>query len=105
METFDCNQREMDKYIIGTISRLDVPLNAAMKAAAAFERHLSGLTDAMLQTLRDEVLAVTPEDIRRTAVAVREAMGENCICVQGGESVLEKIRICSDSFCNCYKIN
>lgn len=80
----------MDKYIIGTISRLDVPLNAAMKAAAAFERRLSGLTDAMLQTLRDEVLAVTPADIRNTAGAIREAMEENCICVQGGESVLEK---------------
>ena len=90
VETFDCNQREMDKYIIGTISRLDVPLNAAMKAEAAFERRLSGLTDVMLQTLRDEVLAVTPADIRRTAGAIREAMKENCICVQGGESVLEK---------------
>ncbi|MFR3484434.1 MAG: hypothetical protein ACLTXL_13630 [Clostridia bacterium] len=44
----------------------------------------------MLQTLRDEVLAVTPEDIRRTAVAVREAGRELYLRAGWRERVREK---------------
>lgn len=89
MEAFDCNEREMTKYIIGVIASLDPVLTPAMKGAAACDHLEMGYTPEMLQQLRDEVLATTPEQVRESAKALTEAMQEPFICVQGAE---EKIK-------------
>jgi Zn-dependent M16 (insulinase) family peptidase len=90
LKAFDADEREMTKYIIGTISDMDTPLNAAARGALAFTCWVSGMTEEDYQKERDQVLDAQPEDIRALAAPAEAVIRDNNICVVGSESVLEK---------------
>ena len=89
VRSFDVSDREMDKFIIGTMSSVDAPLTPQMKGDIAATFHLRGITWADRQRAREEILAAQQEDVRALAPLVEAAMRENVRCVLGGE---EKIR-------------
>lgn len=89
VENFDASRREMDKYIIGTISNLSQPMTVSMKGALTLDMYLNQITDADMQKIREEVLETTAADIRRLAEPLREALTAGHLCVYGNE---EKIR-------------
>jgi len=62
------SQEDLDKAIIGTIGLMDRPMDPYSKGYTAMIRHLSGLTDAYRQTLRDEILAMTIEKLGGASV-------------------------------------
>ena len=95
IRNFDATEREMDKFIIGTMSGVDAPMTPKMKGEAAMTCYLHGVTLADRQKARDEVLATRQADIRALAPLVTACMKENVLCVFGGE---EKIRAASDVF-------
>lgn len=82
---FEAGEREMTKYIIGTISELDTPLTPSLKGARGLSAYLSGVTEEMLQKERDEILSATPEDIRRLAPLMEELLKTGAICAIGNE--------------------
>jgi len=55
---------ELDKAIIGAIGAIDRPMDPSGKGLAALVRHLSSLTDAYRQSLREEILGLTGEGFR-----------------------------------------
>ena len=79
IENFDVDEREMRKYIIGTISLMDTPLNAADVSARELTNYMAGVTYDVLKKNRQEVLNTTAEIIDR-----------NNICVVGSKSAIEK---------------
>ncbi len=83
MQSFECSERELLKYIIGTISDLQSPLTPAMKGSVAFRRFISGTDAEYVQRIWDEVLATTPEQLREDAALLSEAMEEGAVCVLG----------------------
>lgn len=89
LATFDVDEREMTKYIIGTMSGIETPLTPTMKGDAAAECYLRGITHDDLQKERMAILNTTMEDIHHAGEMIRKAMAENCLCVVGSE---EKIR-------------
>jgi Zn-dependent M16 (insulinase) family peptidase len=95
LKSFQVNDREMTKYIIGTISQLDTPLTPSMKGERAASQYIQKLTWENFQRERQEVLATRQEDIRALAGVVADVMQQDCICVLGGE---EKINSCQDCF-------
>ena len=95
VENFDANEREMRKYIIGTISNMDTPLTPSMKGDKAVGQYISGTTLEELQEERTQVLSTTPEDIRKYSKLLKEAMQENYLCVLGNE---DKIQHNKDQF-------
>ncbi|MCI8512933.1 MAG: insulinase family protein [Lachnospiraceae bacterium] len=86
---FDASERDMTKYVIGTISNLDTPLSPSLKGARGLSAWYSGVTDEMLKKERDEILKATPADIRALAGPVREILNTGAVCVIGNE---EKIK-------------
>lgn len=58
------DERDMTKYVIGTISNLDAPLTPSVKGSRGLSAYLSGVTEEMMQTERDQILGATKEDIR-----------------------------------------
>lgn len=86
LRSFAVSDREMTKYIIGTISGMDMPLTPALKGELAASSYIVGMTDEMRQQQRDEVLATTQEDIRSLADLVDACMEENAVCVLGSSS-------------------
>ena len=90
LASFDVSDREMVKFIIGTISTLDVPLTPQLKGSVAQDRFFRQLTDADRQKTRDEILATCQEDIRALAAVVDACMKENILCVFGNEEKLKE---------------
>ena len=95
LENFDADERDMTKYVIGTISDIDTPLSPSLKGSRGLSGWYSGVTDEMLKKEREEILNVTKEDIRALAGIVKEALKTGAVCVIGNE---EKIKADSEMF-------
>ena len=80
----------MTKYIIGTISDLDMPLTPATAGSRSLHAYLSGITDEDVQRERDEILGASSEDVKALAPLVREILRQNHLCVIGSEGKLKE---------------
>ncbi|MCR4610314.1 MAG: insulinase family protein [Lachnospiraceae bacterium] len=89
VRNFDVTDRDMTKYIIGTIAELDRPLSPDQKGAKGLALYMNGLTDEQRQKERDEILNATPLDIRKEADLIEAVLGQNCLCVIGNEENIE----------------
>lgn len=87
---FDASEREMTKYVIGTISKMDIPLTNSMHLLVAAIDELKGCTAQMRQKARNEVLDVTAEDIRALAEVLQDVLAQNHYCVVGSTEAIEK---------------
>jgi presequence protease len=101
LDNFNVSDREMTKYIIGTISDLDAPLTPSMKGLVSDEFYIRKITDEDLQRERDEVLATDKGKIRSESDLISKLMSKNYICVLGNE---EKIKKNSDLFNKTYNL-
>ena len=89
LRNFDVSDREMDKYIIGTMSKVDKPLTPSIKGQIAAEFCLKGITYEDRQKSRTEILTARQDDIKNLAKLVEDCMEENNLCVFGNENVLK----------------
>ncbi|MBQ7454254.1 MAG: insulinase family protein [Selenomonadaceae bacterium] len=90
LKNFNVSDREMDKYIIGTLSKSDKPLTPSIKGQLAADFCLNNITFADRQKSRDEILAARQEDIRALSKLVADCMNYNCMCVFGNETVIKE---------------
>lgn len=90
LKTFHADDRDMTKYIIGTISSMDVPLTPMNKGMRAVVAYLSNISYKDLQKEREEVLNTTDEDIRNLAQLVHKVLTQDNICVVGNENKLKE---------------
>lgn len=95
LENFDADERDMTKYVIGTISDIDTPLTPSLKGSRGLSGWYSGVTDEMLKQEREEILNVTKEDIRALAGIVRKVLETGAVCTIGHD---DKIRADADLF-------
>ena len=102
IEQFDADERDMTKYIIGTISEMDTPLTPYQRGVRGLSAYLRNITFEELQQSRDEVLGATVEDIRALATLVRDTMKQDYFCVVGNEDVLEAAKERFDTLDNLY---
>lgn len=90
LKNFEADDRDMTKYIIGTISSMDTPLNPMAKGARSMMAYLTHMTETDFQKERDEVLRAVQEDIRALEPLIASVLSEENICVIGNETMLEK---------------
>ncbi len=90
LRNFDADDRDMTKYIIGTISGMDTPLTPYQRGIRGLNAYLSGMTYEDIQKNRDEVLDATVEDIRALATPIESAIAQRNICVVGNEDAIER---------------
>ena len=81
--------RELDKYVIGTISGMDTPLTNTMRMDQAAIQYLKELPDATRQRIRNEVLNVTNADLQALGQVVEDMLSDGLICVVGGKQPIE----------------
>ncbi len=92
---FQSDDRDLTKYFIGAIAKMDNPMTPSQAGAFSFAAYVSGVTDEQLQQDRDEVLSVTPEVIAGLAPIVRAISDSGILCVVGNEDRLKETK---DSF-------
>ncbi|MCI9252429.1 MAG: insulinase family protein [Lachnospiraceae bacterium] len=90
VEQFEVSERDMTKYIIGTVSNLDTPLNPNAKGARSMSAWLQGLKEETVQRERDQVLTCESKDIRALAPYLKAVLSQNHLCVIGNEAKLEE---------------
>lgn len=86
---FSCSERDLEKYIIGTMSELEMPKTPSQKANESNSDFITGLTFADHQKIRTEVLSTTLDDIRGFAPLIKAVMAENQFCVFGSEKKIQ----------------
>lgn len=90
IRSFSPDERDMTKYIIGTFSALDTPMNPEAKGSRSLSAYLEGITYEQIQKERNEILNAQPEDIRRLADLVEAVLKKNSICVIGNENMIKE---------------
>lgn len=86
---FTVDERDMDKYVIGTISDLDQPLTPKNKAVRALTAYMTGLTFDKVQKERDEILSASQESIRALAPLLNAVIADEIICALGNAEKIE----------------
>lgn len=86
---FSADEKEMTKYILGTINRLDQPMTNTDLFDDCIQRHYQGVSDADLAQERTEILRTTAADIRSCEPLLRRMVCDN-ICSIGNAEVLRE---------------
>ncbi len=90
LENFDVSERDMTKYIIGTVSDLDFPLTPSTKGSRSRDAFLRNDSLERVQKERDEVLSCTAKVIKSLSGYVAQIKSDECICVIGGDSGIDE---------------
>lgn len=90
IKSFSPDERDVTKYIIGTFSALDTPMNPEAKGSRSLSAYLEGITYEQIQKERNEILNAQPEDIRRLADLVEAVLKKDSICVIGNENMIKE---------------
>lgn len=90
IKSFSPDERDMTKYIIGTFSALDTPMNPEAKGSRSLSAYLEGIAYEQIQKERNEILNAQPEDIRRLADLVEAVLKKDSICVIGNENMIKE---------------
>ena len=92
LRSFNESDRDILKYIIGTISNLDRPKTAKGKGDMALRFYITNLTMDMVQKERDEVLSLSNEKVHQIADMIEAVLAQNNICVVGNEGKIEECK-------------
>lgn len=89
LRDFTLTDREMRKYIIGTMSSLDLPMTPALRGPRAMGMYFSGAKLEDKVEFRKQVIACKPEDIVALADVVEPVLKDNHICSMGNEQKIK----------------
>lgn len=89
LSTVNISDRELDKYVIGTISNMDMPLTNSMRLEHAALRHIKGISETLRQRVRNEVLDITNTELKALGRVVGDMLSEGLHCVVGGKQIIE----------------
>ena len=95
LKNFTVSERDMNKYIIGTISNIDRPMTPAAKGDRSMNLYMNHVSAEMIQKERMEILTASQADIRALASVVEALLRADMLCVIGGE---DKIEAAKDMF-------
>ncbi|MBP5493488.1 MAG: insulinase family protein [Lachnospiraceae bacterium] len=100
VENFECSERQMNQFIIGAISDIDVPQTASTEGKANCVYYLTGVEEKDRQKARDEILSCSMEDIRNLAERIKAAFEKEYICVVGAEGKIKENEALFDKVLN-----
>ncbi|MEE0884927.1 MAG: insulinase family protein [Faecalimonas sp.] len=90
LRNFKVSERDMTKYIIGTMSNLDQPMTPVAKGDRSMTLYMNCVNEEMIREERNQILDAKEEDIRALADVVAAALVCNQLCVIGGEDKIEE---------------
>lgn len=87
---FGASERELAKYILGTINRFDQPKTNAEKLNKVIQQHYKGISTEDLKKERLEILNTTVKDIQDCAALLKIASLQENICTIGSSQIIRK---------------
>ncbi len=90
LSSLDIDQKEMTRFIIGTISGMDRPQTPSQRGNTAVARYFTNLSQDQLQNERTAVLTSSVEDIKSYEKMISDIIENSPICVYGNEDKLKE---------------
>ena len=84
----DLSDRDILKYIIGTLSSVDIPFTPSTRGDFALRCYLSGIDNEFLQKDRDEILNIDENTIRGLSAYIDAFMSYDALCVVGNADAI-----------------
>lgn len=89
LRNFTVSERDMTKYIIGTISNIDQPMTPAAKGDRSMNLYMNHVSEEMIRKEREEILEAGQEDIRALADVAEAVLAAGQVCVIGSEEAID----------------
>jgi presequence protease len=80
------SDKDLTDYIISTIGGLDKPMSPSEKGKTSDLCFFSGLTQAIIQNQRDEILSTTVQDIKSFGDMLSKITAQNEFCIFGSKT-------------------
>ncbi len=90
LKNFKADEREMTRFIIGTLAKYERPLRADQQGDKALSYYYEGVKKEDVVKERNDILSTKPEDIRAMAEMVKKIIDKNYYCVFGNEKKLKQ---------------
>lgn len=87
---FEVSDRDMTKYIIGTVSTMDQPLEPSALGDRSFAAYQCGMTLEMVKKEREQVLNTDQATIRGLASYIDNMMSAGTVCAIGDENKIRE---------------
>ena len=92
LKNFTVSDRDMTKYIIGTMSNIDQPLTPSAKGERSMNLYMNKVSADMIREERNQILDATQEDIRSLHRVAEAVLKAGQFCVIGSEEKIEEDR-------------
>ncbi len=92
LKNFTVSDRDMNKFIIGTMSNMDQPMSPSAKGDRSMNLYMNHISEDMIREERNQILDAEQGDIRALARVVEAMMKAEQICVIGSEEKIEENR-------------
>ena len=90
LKNFTVSERDMTKYIIGTMSGIDQPMTPASKGERSMNLYMNKVSAEMIREERNQILDVEQDDIRALYKVAEAVLQADQMCVIGGEDKIEE---------------
>ena len=90
LKNFTVNERDMTKYIIGTMSNIDQPMTPATKGERSMNLYMNKVSAEMIREERNQILDATQDDIRALSRVAEAVLKAEQLCVVGSEDKIEE---------------
>jgi len=89
LSTFEADDKTMTRYIIGTISKIDVPTTPRQRGGSSIIYYFSKRSLADIQKDRDAILSTKVSDIKGYSKLISDILSQKAICVYGNEDKIK----------------
>ena len=100
LKNFTVSERDMTKYIIGTMSNIDQPMTPVTKGERSMNLYMNKVSADMIREERNQILDATQDDIRALYRVAEAVLKAGQVCVIGAEDKIEKNRDVFDNVTN-----
>lgn len=90
LKNFTVSERDMTKYIIGTMSGIDQPMTPASKGERSMNLYMNKVSAEMIREERNQILDAEQDDIRALYKVAEAVLQADQMCVIGGEDKIEE---------------
>ena len=90
IQNLELSDLALERFIIGTIAKMDRPMNARMKGNASDANHFQLISEAKRKQRRKEILTTTLNDIKTTSEIFNKLRSLESTCVIGNGRIIEE---------------
>ncbi len=90
LKNFTVSERDMTKYIIGTMSNIDQPMTPMIKGERSMNLYMNKVSADMIREERNQILDAGQEDIRALSRVAEAVLKADQFCVIGSEEKIEE---------------